>query len=246
MDTISQISTLLLEKKAYLATAESCTGGLIGHLLTNIPGSSRWYVGGAIVYSNALKHGLLGVRQEVMERVGAVSAEVAEQLARGARQAFETEYAISATGIAGPDGGSDDKPVGLVYIGVATPEKVIVRRFEFQGSRVGNKESSADAAFSLLLEMLQEEQEQGRKKPSKGHVSTSVDATFGPDGLIRPLAFVWNGRSHKVSDLGRQWEEGATRYFLVMTPDNRVWQLSFVPATLQWTVEAKSEVRHLV
>jgi PncC family amidohydrolase len=246
MDTISQISTLLLEKQAYLATAESCTGGLIGHLLTNVPGSSRWYVGGAIVYSNALKHGLLGVRQEVMERVGAVSAEVAEQLARGARQAFETEYAISATGIAGPDGGSEEKPVGLVYIGVATPEKVIVRRFEFEGSRLGNKESSADAAFSLLLELLQEEREQGGNRPPKGHVGTAVDATFGPDGLIRPLAFLWNGRSQKVSDLGRQWERDGVHHFLVMTPDNRVWELSFMPATLEWTVEAKSEARYLV
>jgi PncC family amidohydrolase len=246
MDTISEISALLLEKRAYLATAESCTGGLIGHLLTNVPGSSRWYVGGAVVYSNALKHGLLGVRQEVMERVGAVSAEVAEQLARGARQAFETEYAISATGIAGPDGGSDEKPVGLVYIGVATPEKVIVRRFEFQGSRLGNKASSADAAFSLLLELLQEEQDQREKTPINGHKEAAVDATFGPDGLIRPLAFVWKGRSHKISDLGRQWEKDGVRHFLVMTPDNRVWELSFVPATLQWTVEAKSEARYLV
>ncbi len=247
MDKVPQIAEVLQGKKETLATAESCTGGLVGHLLTNASGSSEWYMGGMVAYSNMVKHGFLGVRRETLEREGAVSAEVAEQMAVGARQGFDTTYAVSVTGIAGPGGGTEEKPVGLTYIGVAGPERTVVRRFVWNGSRAANKQSSADAALALLLELLQETGENAPKESSmEGEASAAVDTAFEPDGKMRPLAFVWNGRSMKVTDWGRQWEKEGARYFLVMTAGDRIWELCFTPVTLHWHITPRTEERRTV
>lgn len=232
---ITQVASILSERKATLATAESCTGGLIGHLVTNLPGSSAWYIGGIISYSNELKHGFLGVRRETLVAEGAVSAPVAEKMAIGARQAFDTDYAISVTGIAGPGGGTETKPVGLTFIGVSTPDRTVVRRFVWNGCREANKQSSARAALDLLRELLMEDDD---RQPS-----ASIEAAFEPDGNIRPLAFFWNGRNLRVTDRGRQWEEGGTRHFLVMTAGDAVWELCFEPTSLHWSVTPKSHTR---
>lgn len=140
-----------------LATAESCTGGLIGHLLTEIAGSSAYYLGGIVSYSNAAKRDLLGVREELLDQHGAVSAQVALAMAEGAVRRFGTDVALSATGIAGPGGGSDEKPVGLVYLGLALPGRTLVERHIWKGDRSANKRESAARAIEMLLEVLRGE-----------------------------------------------------------------------------------------
>lgn len=139
-----------------VSTAESCTGGLVGHLLTEIPGSSDYYVGGAISYSNAVKHVVLGVTDEALERHGAVSAQVAVAMAEGARRAFGADLAVAVTGVAGPSGGSDAKPVGLTYVAVADAKGHDVQRYHWTGGRSSNKRESARAALIQLRDRAEQ------------------------------------------------------------------------------------------
>ena len=150
----NQIGILLLQKNQTLATAESCTGGLIGHRLTEVAGSSAYFMGGVISYSNEAKMHFLNVQEATLIAVGAVSEEVAREMAAGAKNAFQTDFALSVTGIAGPGGGTPDKPVGLTYIGLATPEGVTVQRHVWQGERSEVKSQSANAAMQMLLDYL--------------------------------------------------------------------------------------------
>ena len=122
-------------KRLTLALAESCTGGLIGHRLTNVAGSSDYFLGGVVSYSNEAKLDLLRVAPEVLAQLGAVSPETARDMARGAQAAFGAHLGLAVTGIAGPTGGSPEKPVGTVYIGLATPEEVEVWHYLFHGNR---------------------------------------------------------------------------------------------------------------
>jgi PncC family amidohydrolase len=137
-----------------LATAESCTGGLIGHLLTEVSGSSEYYLGGVISYSDGVKEHQLGVDARILANHGAVSAQTAVAMAEGVRSRFAASIAVSVTGIAGPTGGSDAKPVGLTYICVADDLGHDVRRYVWGADRSGNKLLSARAALELLLERL--------------------------------------------------------------------------------------------
>ncbi|MFQ5646408.1 MAG: CinA family protein [bacterium] len=137
-----------------LAVAESCTGGLLGSAITGSPGSSGYFVGGVICYADEVKTGLLGVPQSLLEKWGAVSPQVAEAMASGARKLLEADIAVAVSGIAGPGGGSLEKPVGLVYISVASGAKTITRKFNFPGSRSQVKEQSAIEALNVLLEIL--------------------------------------------------------------------------------------------
>lgn len=137
-----------------LATAESCTGGLIAHRITNVPGASTFFVGGVVAYSNALKETLLGVRAETLAAHGAVSEATAREMASGARQRLGADVSIAVTGIAGPGGGTPEKPVGLVYMAVSAGDEVRAWRFVFSGSRAAIKRQTADAAFEALWEML--------------------------------------------------------------------------------------------
>jgi PncC family amidohydrolase len=137
-----------------VATAESCTGGLIGHVLTEVSGSSTWYVGGAVVYSDELKHRLAGVPVALIASHGAVSDEVARSLATGSRERFGSDLGVAVTGIAGPTGGTPTKPVGLVYVAVADALGVAVGRHVWAGDRSANKRESAAAALRLLLERV--------------------------------------------------------------------------------------------
>ncbi|MBD2106518.1 competence/damage-inducible protein A [Nodosilinea sp. FACHB-13] len=136
-DTLaSVVGKLLLARQQTVAVAESCTGGGLGQLLTDVAGSSAYFYGGVIAYDNRVKVNLLKVDAAVLEEQGAVSAIVAEQMALGAKALLQTDWALSITGIAGPDGGSETKPVGLVYIGLATPEgEVLTYKHEFSGYR---------------------------------------------------------------------------------------------------------------
>ena len=144
----------LIARGNSLSTAESCTGGLIAHRITNLAGSSAYFLGGIVSYSNAAKETLLHVPHEMLVAHGAVSEPVARAMAEGARQAIGSDYAIGVTGIAGPDGGTAEKPVGLVYIAVAGPDGTTVTQNRFAGGREQVKEQTADRAVTLLLERL--------------------------------------------------------------------------------------------
>jgi PncC family amidohydrolase len=135
-----------------LATAESCTGGMIGATLTAIPGSSTVYKGGVISYTNQVKHDLLDVPMEVLDGVGAVSAPVAEAMASGARKALKADIAVSVTGLAGPGGDEYGNPVGTVYIGYADKERCIAKPFLFSGDRDQVRCRAAEAALQMILE----------------------------------------------------------------------------------------------
>jgi PncC family amidohydrolase len=151
-----QIGPLLRTLGQTVVTAESCTGGLIGHLLTEVPGSSDYVLGGVIAYANEVKRGVLGVAEETLSTVGAVSAETALQMARGARRLLHADYALAATGIAGPSGGTADKPVGLVYLALVGPDVERCERHVWEGSRSENKMLSARRALAMLIEHLHE------------------------------------------------------------------------------------------
>ena len=134
-----------------VATAESCTGGLVADTLTDIPGSSGYVLGGIVAYNDLVKTGQLGVAVQTIAAHGAASVQVARAMATGARERLGATFAVSVTGIAGPDGGSAAKPVGLTYIAVAGPNGVEVRRFGWSGDRLANKRDSARAALELLI-----------------------------------------------------------------------------------------------
>lgn len=137
-----------------LATAESCTGGLVGHLLTEVPGASSVFRGGVIAYADTVKIRSLGVPEATIAAHGAVSAQTAVAMAEGARRALDADVAIAVTGIAGPSGGTEAKPVGLTYVAVADAAGHDVKRFAWSGDRHANKAASAGAALDLLLARL--------------------------------------------------------------------------------------------
>ena len=154
-DLIEKISRLLKEKQMKIATAESCTGGLLGHSITNIPGSSQYYQGGVISYSNDLKMQLLGVTEETLLRHGAVSEETAREMADGLKRAVKADICIATTGIAGPGGGTAEKPVGLVYIALSANKNKRVNKYIFKGTRVENKRNTCKSAFKMVLNYLE-------------------------------------------------------------------------------------------
>lgn len=135
-----------------LATAESCTGGGIGQLITAVPGASKVYKGGIVSYCNEIKHSLLGVDNEMLQKFGAVSAPVAKAMAEGARKALQTDVAISVTGLAGPDGDEYGNPVGRVYIGYCDANGTESREFTFSGDRESVREQAIRAALTVIRE----------------------------------------------------------------------------------------------
>jgi nicotinamide-nucleotide amidase len=146
-----EIGRLLTKKKATLGIAESCTGGLISHMLTNAPGSSAYFLFSGVTYSNQAKIQVLNVSQDSLNSYGAVSEQIAEEMAKGVRDVSGATYGLATSGVAGPDGGTIDKPVGTVCIGIATPEKVYAKRLQLSfGDREKNKTIFAMAALELL------------------------------------------------------------------------------------------------
>lgn len=149
------IGDLLLARGLTLATAEASTGGLVAHRITDVSGSSAYYLGGVVAYDNEAKEMLLGVCSETIVAHGAVSEETAREMARGARLRIGADIAISVTGIAGPTGGTPGKPVGLAYVALSAPDAELCQRYVWQGDRQANKERSADAALRLVQKYLQ-------------------------------------------------------------------------------------------
>lgn len=154
LELAQRVRLSLEEHSLSLATAESCTGGLLGHLLTEIPGISAHYRGGLISYSDELKRAELNVPEHTLLSHGAVSAQACVAMAAGARLRYGADVGLAITGIAGPDGGTPDKPVGLTYVALADQGGQEVRRFVWDGDRRQNKLSSAEAGMELLLERL--------------------------------------------------------------------------------------------
>jgi len=150
----NHLSSLLKKRNKSLALAESCTGGLLGHMITNVPGSSKFFYGSVTAYDNRIKKALVDVTDKTLKDHGAVSPATAKALAKGIRLKFNTDFGLSITGIAGPSGGSKKKPVGLVYIGVADTKRMVSRRFFFLGDRATIKEKAARAAITSLVQFI--------------------------------------------------------------------------------------------
>ena len=155
-DTLEEvIGRILKSKKLTVCTAESCTGGYIAHLITSVPGSSEYFTGSIVAYDNQVKEQLLGVKSETLKNSGAVSEEVVKEMASGAINKFHSDCAISVSGIAGPDGGTPDKPVGTVWIAIAVNHQIIAKKFMFGDHRGRNIHRAAIAALNMLrLEIL--------------------------------------------------------------------------------------------
>ncbi len=155
MTTIEQdVGNLLRQKGLTLGAVESATGGLISHLVTNIPGSSDYYKGSVTAYSNEIKIKVVGVKEETINKFGAVSSQVAEEMAQGGRKVLAVDICLADTGIAGPSGATPGKPVGLFYIGLSHQTGTYSRKHNFQGDREQNKLHAAQAALGRLKEYL--------------------------------------------------------------------------------------------
>jgi nicotinamide-nucleotide amidase len=149
------VGHLLAKRQETLAVAESCTGGLISHLITNVPGSSDYFLFSGVTYANTAKEGILGVSPETIEKYGAVHEETVKEMAEGARKASGATYGLATSGIAGPEGGTDEKPVGTVCIGIATPDGLYAQRRLFTfGERLMKKQIFAAAALDTLRSHL--------------------------------------------------------------------------------------------
>jgi nicotinamide-nucleotide amidase len=149
-----RIGQILTERSLTLAVAESCTGGLLGHRLTDVPGSSLYFLGGIVAYSYDAKERLLGVQHNTLYDHGAVSEQTAREMAQGVRRALGSDIGVSVTGIAGPGGGMPDKPVGLTWIGISARDADVVQQFVWDSDRAGNKALSAETALEMVLDYL--------------------------------------------------------------------------------------------
>lgn len=247
-----KIGLLLVEQGLTLATAESCTGGLVAHRITNVPGSSAYFVGGIVAYANEAKESLLGVQTETLATHGAVSEEVAREMARGARQRLGADVAVAITGIAGPSGGTPDKPVGLTYVALSAPAVELVERHVWTQGRQGNKQASAEAALRLVAGYLKRQGSkglwdrqgrQGRAMVEFIDEPVSVDVQVRSDGTATPFGFAWRSRHYRIESWGRQRTETkdsrTRRCYLVQTAGGETWELCRDMETAQWRL-----VRH--
>jgi len=150
-----QLIEALRSKGLRMSAAESCTGGMIGCMMTSVPGSSDVFLGTAVTYSNDAKERILGVKHQTLMDHGAVSMETASEMAKGSIDAYESDVAVSVTGIAGPGGATPEKPVGLVYIAVADGPRVVVTKNLFQGDRQSIRNQTAVEAIKLLIELVE-------------------------------------------------------------------------------------------
>jgi nicotinamide-nucleotide amidase len=200
VNTLAQeIGDLLNKEKLTLGTVESATGGLISHLITNISGSSAYFQGAIVSYSNEIKIKLAGVHKETLEKYGAVSPQVAEEMAEGGRKALKVDICIADTGIAGPTGATKNKPVGLFYLGLAHKNGVFNRKFVFHGSREQNKEQAALEALTWLKEYLIElnEKAAAASEFARKQIVTSFLENNGKVLILR--------RSNKVGTYQGRW-----------------------------------------
>ena len=154
MEVYHQLIEYLKENNITISTAESCTGGLIAKLITDVPGSSQIFLGGMVPYSNELKMKWLGVTPDTMEKFGAVSENTVQEMLTGILQETDSDLAVAVSGVAGPTGGTKDKPVGTVYIGVAFHKQRLLRKFLFQGSRDDVRKKSSKKVVEMIRSLI--------------------------------------------------------------------------------------------
>lgn len=257
-----RLGALLVAQGKTLAFAESCTGGLAASLITDIAGSSVYFLGSAVTYSYEAKEQVLGVAHETLLAHGAVSTETASEMARGARRLFGSDLAVSVTGIAGPGGATPEKPVGLVCIHLSADGAEIDVQHIWDSDRIGNKLLSAQAVLALAIGYLEgdpltalrdgldpalddsEPQTEAANpvgnSPDFPDEPADVDVRLLRGGRVVPTAFTWRGRRYAILDVGREWQEeigGTTwRSYLVRTPGPTTFELRFDPAREQWQV----------
>ncbi|MGQ9817860.1 MAG: CinA family protein [bacterium] len=155
MNTLALSAARLLSKNGLsLSVCESCTGGMLGSVITEVPGSSKYFKGGIIAYSNEVKRGVVGVKTKTLRKFGAVSEQTAQQMAQGVRRIIKTDIGISITGIAGPAGGTRGKPVGTVFIGIADNKKTRIYKFHFKGNRNQIRKRVCIQALKLLVDHI--------------------------------------------------------------------------------------------
>ncbi len=241
------VGELLQQRHLTLAVAESCTGGLLATHITNIPGSSSYFQGGVIAYSDEVKEHVLDVPAGILERFGSVSQETAIAMARGARDLLQVDLALAITGIAGPTGGTADKPVGLVYIALSSAQGTECERFLWSGDRWENRQWSVTAALELLQKYLGAvDSDSAPPLPERGHARdlpgtlVAVEARFEEDGRLTPVAFKWQGQWTQVASVGRTWitDDGSNvmHRYMLGTPGEAVFELALDRATLRWRV----------
>ena len=155
---VQELADRLLKHRQKVCTAESCTGGLIAKTFTDLAGSSDWFERGFVTYSNEAKSEMLAVPASLIEDYGAVSEAVATAMASGALRHSRADFSVSVTGVAGPGGGSDDKPVGTVWIALASAEKMIAKRYQFDGDRQAVRVATMQTAIELLLDLVESSQ----------------------------------------------------------------------------------------
>ena len=237
LEMARQAGELLRVSGLTLAVAESCTGGLLGDAITDVAGSSDYFLGGIISYSDRIKRDLLGVREETLVAFGAVSAQCAQEMARGARRALNADLALSVTGIAGPGGGTPDKPVGLTYLHLSAPGGEHGRREVWPGDRQANKRHSAAAALHLLLTYLEERRGVMHEQYIDEPVLVQTRGSRAQDG-VRPTTFMWQGRTWQIQGLGRRWVEDDQgiewRCFLAETAEGDIVELRWQESGNQW------------
>jgi PncC family amidohydrolase len=219
-----RVHDVLAARGKTLATAESCTGGLLGDRITEVPGSSAYYLGGVIAYANDVKEDLLGVLKATMIEHGAVSEQTALEMARGARRALKADYGLSVTGIAGPGGGTPEKPVGLTWVAVSGPDGDRAARHVYPGSRVENKHAAVDSVLELLLQIIAGDQGEAIQ------VEVSRDSK---DRLV-PIAFTIAGERYGIIDWGRRWKDGEREHMLVRTHNGETVELAFDERRSSW------------
>jgi PncC family amidohydrolase len=176
VDLAERLQDLCIGRSLTVSLAESCTGGLVATTITEVAGSSGYFLGGVVSYADSAKTQLLGVPEAMLAAHGAVSAQVARAMAAGALARFGSSLAASITGVAGPDGGTAQKPVGLTYVGLAGPDGVDVRRFVFAGDRTANREAAAGAALEWLIERAAAAAPAAAEQPIASEAPTSSEA----------------------------------------------------------------------
>jgi nicotinamide-nucleotide amidase len=219
------IGKRLRKRGLKLSVAESCTGGLIGHRMTNVAGSSDYFYGGVMAYANEIKERLLGVRRDTLDQHGAVSRETVIEMATGVRRLtapgldYHQTIGLSVSGIAGPGGATPQKPVGLVWIGLSTPEGDWAWEHHFDGDRVQIKNRAAEQALAHLSEYLKDNPLQ----------PVQVEIRHTASGEPHPSSFSWQGRTYHIADWGRRWNDNSGQHVLVMTNEQQTFELVLAP-----------------
>lgn len=221
-----RIGEILRDHRLQLGLAESCTGGLISHRITNIPGSSDYFQGGVVAYANAVKTGLLNISQATLDQHGAVSRETVLKMARSVRKLLSTDIGVSVSGIAGPGGGTPAKPVGLAWIGLCAADTEQAWSNIWPGDRAAVKSQVAEAALKHLLDYL--------NRLSVGFESINVLAKFDAQNQIRPVKIIWRDQTYPILSTGRRWADELGQHILVMLPGDHAYELIYTPSGEVW------------